>query len=287
MPRGLDHLVLAVRDLDAAGTFYESLGFRVGARNRHPWGTENRIVQFPGSFLELITIGQGARIPSHAEHAFSFGAFIGSYLRGREGFAMLALESHDAKADAAAFKAAGIGDFAPFFFDRHGKRPDGSDTYVAFTLAFARDELAPRAGFFVSQQHHPENFWNADFQRHPNGAKGLAAVAMVAENPTDHHIFLSAFTGERELDANSFGVSVTLPRGRIDILTPVGARALFGPGAGSTDDVLLIAFTVVLDDLEAIGKRLAGQGIGYATIGGRIVVPAEACFGTAIAFDRA
>ena len=53
-PRGIDHLVLAVHDLDAAGDFYEKLGFRVGARNRHPWGTENRIVQFPHIFLELF-----------------------------------------------------------------------------------------------------------------------------------------------------------------------------------------------------------------------------------------
>ncbi|RYE71196.1 MAG: VOC family protein, partial [Hyphomicrobiales bacterium] len=52
--RGLDHLVIGVADLDAAGAFYDDLGFRVGARNRHPWGTENRIVQFPGAFLELI-----------------------------------------------------------------------------------------------------------------------------------------------------------------------------------------------------------------------------------------
>ncbi len=47
--RRIDHLVLAVRDLDAAGLFYERLGFQVGARNRHPWGTENRIVQFQSS----------------------------------------------------------------------------------------------------------------------------------------------------------------------------------------------------------------------------------------------
>ena len=39
-PRPLDHLVLAVRDLDAAAAFYRALGFQVGARNRHPWGTE-------------------------------------------------------------------------------------------------------------------------------------------------------------------------------------------------------------------------------------------------------
>jgi len=36
MARGLDHIVHAVRDLDAAADLYRRLGFTVGARNRHP-----------------------------------------------------------------------------------------------------------------------------------------------------------------------------------------------------------------------------------------------------------
>ncbi|PZO02624.1 MAG: VOC family protein, partial [Hyphomicrobiales bacterium] len=83
-PRGLDHLVIGVRDLDAAGAFYESLGFTVGARNRHPWGTENRIVQFPGSFLELITIGDAAAIVPPAPRVFSFGSFVSEALKRGE-----------------------------------------------------------------------------------------------------------------------------------------------------------------------------------------------------------
>src|SRR5215470_1039177 len=56
MARALDHIVHAVRDLDAAADLYRRLGFTVGARNRHPWGTHNHIVQFPGFFTELLTL---------------------------------------------------------------------------------------------------------------------------------------------------------------------------------------------------------------------------------------
>jgi hypothetical protein len=35
----------------------------LSARNRHPWGTHNHIVQFPGSFVELITVGEPDLIP--------------------------------------------------------------------------------------------------------------------------------------------------------------------------------------------------------------------------------
>ena len=167
MPRAIDHLVLAVRDLDAAGAFYERMGFVVGARNRHPWGTENRLVQFNGSFLELVAVGAKAKIAPHRPGYFSFGTFLNDTLKRREGFAMLVLTSTDAKADARAFAKAGIGDFKPFFFERRGRRADGSATHVAFTLAFGTNAQAPQAGFFVCQHHHPENFWTRRFNGTP------------------------------------------------------------------------------------------------------------------------
>ncbi|HEV2564408.1 MAG TPA: VOC family protein, partial [Microvirga sp.] len=133
MTRRIDHLVVAVHDLDQAASFYQRLGFQVGARNRHPWGTENRIIQLPGSFIELISVGERAAISPHQASAFSFGAFVQDYLQDREGLAMLALDSRDAKADAALFAERGIGSFEPFHFERTGRRPDGSETKVAFT----------------------------------------------------------------------------------------------------------------------------------------------------------
>src|ERR1700756_4308384 len=114
MARGLDHLVHAVRDLDAAGDFYARLGFTVGARNRHPWGTHNRIVQLPGFFIELLTVGEAERIAAPQAGTISFGAFTRDFLAHGEGLAMLVLEGKDATADAEAFRRAGIGDFPPF-----------------------------------------------------------------------------------------------------------------------------------------------------------------------------
>jgi Glyoxalase-like domain len=61
MTRAIDHLVVASREPDAQAALYRRLGFQVGARNRHPWGTENHIVQFENSFLELISLGADFR----------------------------------------------------------------------------------------------------------------------------------------------------------------------------------------------------------------------------------
>lgn len=288
MARPIDHLVLAVRDLDAAGDFYARLGFQVGTRNRHPWGTENRIVQFDGSFLELITVGAGADIPPHGPRAFSFGAFVRDYLARNEGLAMLVLATTDARADAAAFAAAGIGDYEPFFFERKGKRLDGSDVHVAFTLAFAREPSLPEAAFFVCQQHFPDAFWNGAAQVHANGAHGVASVALVCENPSDHHIFLEAFTGLRDPHSTSLGVSFALPRGQIDALTPVAAAQRYGADALPQDGMGRFAgYVVAVADLPATVARLEAANIPHTMVAGRAVVPASFAFGTAIAFMQA
>ena len=163
MPRGLDHIVHAVRDLDAAAEFYSRAGFAVGARNRHPWGTHNRIVQFPGCFVELITVGEPELILPLPARAFSFGGFTRDFLARREGLSMLVLESKGAAADVVTFEKAGISSFDQFDFEREAKRPDGSTVKVAFSLALATDPMAPDIGYFTCQQHHPENFWNPGF----------------------------------------------------------------------------------------------------------------------------
>src|SRR5262249_46364576 len=85
LPHGIDHIVHAVRNLDAAGALYRRLGFTVGARNRHDWGTHNLIVQFKTAFVELLEIGEPEKIPPHQGRFFSFGAFNRDYIRAREG----------------------------------------------------------------------------------------------------------------------------------------------------------------------------------------------------------
>jgi catechol 2,3-dioxygenase-like lactoylglutathione lyase family enzyme len=282
--RGLDHLVIGVADLDAAGSFYADLGFRVGARNRHPWGTENRIVQFPGAFLELITVGDATLIPPHAPRHFSFGAFVRDALARGEGMSMLVLESHDSAGDAGSFRAAGIGDFEPFFFERQARRPDGSEVRVAFSLAFADNAAAPDCGFFVCQQHEPQNFWNPAFQQHENRVSGLSAVFLVAQEPAAQADFLGAFSGAESFATPEAGLRLPLPRGRLEVLTPPAAEAQFG-GESHRPPAHFAGFAVTAPDLDIVASRLAERGIEHDREGGRIVVPAHAALGCAIVFE--
>ncbi len=284
-PRDLDHLVIGVADLDAAGAIYASLGFRVGARNRHPWGTENRIVQFPGAFLELISVGDAGAIPPPAPRRFSFGAFVRDALVRGEGMSMLVLESGDSAADAASFREAGIGDFEPFFFERQARRPDGSQVRVAFTLAFAENPAAPECGFFLCQQHEPQNFWNPAFQQHENGATGLAAVFLVAPEPQGQGAFLSAYSGTAASMTSVGGLRLELPRGRIEVLTPQAAEVALASGGAQGGAPHFGGFAVTVPDAARVEALLVQHDIAHQHRNGRTVVPAGAALGCAIVFE--
>jgi len=283
MARGLDHIVHAVHDLDAAGAFYARLGFTVGARNRHPWGTHNRIVQFGGVFIELLGIGEPALIKAAPPREFSFGAFTQEFLARHEGLAMLVLEGKGAADDAAAFRTGGIGDFAVFDFEREGKRPDGAPVKVAFSLAFAADPLAPETGFFTCQQHYPENFWNPAFQQHANTVSGVAGVVLVAENPADHHVFFKAFAGLSDLQSSSAGITLTTPRGEIQVMEPSAYAQHFGAAPPDlARGMRLAALRFAVRDKAAARAALAGNASEHM---GKLIVGPAAAGGATLVFE--
>src|SRR5262245_9471525 len=285
MSRGLDHIVHAVHDLDAAAEFYRRLGFTVGARNRHPWGTHNHLIQFPGFFIELLAVVEPEKLGGEGFSAL-FGTFNRLFLKRHEGLSLLILESRDAVADAAQFRAAKIAASDALHFEREGKRPDGSSVKVGFSLAFARDAGAPQVGFAVCQQHYPENFWNPAFQQHANTASGIASAVLAADNPTDHHIFLSAFTGERELHAGSGAVTAPTPRGDIKVMDPAAYRTRFGIAPPDiSQGARLAAVRLSVRDPAALRVALERGQIAYAEHMGAIVIAPEAVLGATLVFE--
>ena len=286
MARGIDHVVHAVHDLDAAAALYRALGFQVGARNRHPpsWGTQNHIVQLEGCFLELLALADRTQVAPHAPRYFSFGAFNRDALARGEGLSMLALESRDAYADALAFREAGVGDFDVLDFERDAKRPDGATIKVAFSLAFAGDPNAAEIGFFTCQHRFPENFWNPAFQVHPNTAVTLVGIVMVAAQPSDFGKFLSAFAGQPI--GTSAGPVAKMPRGDIQITTPAAFENAFdAPPPDTASSARLAALRVGVRDLAATATVLNGAGFPIGEFEGNLVVGPHSAMGTTLIFE--
>ncbi len=179
MRRGIDHLVLAVRDLDAAAAFYEGLGFTLTPKAQHPFGTGNRLVQFQGGFLELLAITDPDWVADAGAGEFSFGAYSRDYLAKHEGFSMVALQSDDWREDRTSFQARQLVLPAPFSFSRMATQPDGSEVEMGFDLTFVPRREAPDAMFFTCQHRHaPEHFYKPAYQQHANGAVRIAGVTI-------------------------------------------------------------------------------------------------------------
>jgi catechol 2,3-dioxygenase-like lactoylglutathione lyase family enzyme len=286
MPRGLDHIVHAVRDLDAAAALYRGLGFTVGARNRHPWGTHNYIVQFPGFFIELLTLAEPDKLSGDGFSQL-FGAYNGDFIKRHEGLSLLILQSDDARADEAAFRAAGIAASDVMKFEREGRRPDGSPVKLGFSLAFAEDKAAPDIHFATCQQHYPENFWNPAFQKHANTVTGIAGVVIAAETPARQRDFMQAFAGAEASDADD-GFVIATPRGAIEVMTPDAFVARFGVAAPDVTRGARLAalrFTVADAGLLQGIPELAGIAGLYA--GNAAAIGAEDAMGAVLLFEPA
>ena len=288
MPHGLDHIVHAVRDLDAAAEFYSSAGFSVGARNRHAWGTHNRIVQLKNCYIEILEVAEPEKIVPHDARSFSFGAFNRDFLAKREGFSMLILNSSNAADDARSFESSGIANSKVFDFAREGTKPDGTPVKLAFSLAFASDPASPDVRFAVCQHHFPENFWDPAFQTHANGAGAVPGVAMVADNPTDHHIFLKAFTGVSDLHSSSIGIKARTENGDVEIMEPVSFRDQFGISpAVEGEEMTLNALSFEVGDIARIEALHRQSGIASQRHMGRLVVPPDVSYGATLIFRSA
>jgi len=287
MPLPIDHLVLAVRNLDDAAQTYRRLGFLVGPQNRHPWGTINRLVLLPGAFLELIAIGDASLIPDHAPQQFSFGAAVLRALADGEGLAMVALRSRDAAAEARRFAAEGLGDFAPFSFARAALDPAGAPVTIGFTLAFSEMAAAPDLAFFACQHHNAAMIWPDPPLIHPNGASSLRGIYAVMENPADFHGQIGVIVAQREMRATSRGVSIDTGDGTIDLLTAAALAQETGLDAQLMPSPKFAGYRVSVADPDSLWTMLVAAGFSPLRRGACVVVrPAEA-HGTAIVFERA
>lgn len=287
MTRGLDHLVLAGPDLGALDATYRRLGFQVGARNRHPWGTINHIVQMPGTFLELLSVEPGFARPDDSQPVAQFAGFIDTYLQRGPGFAMLVLQSDDAAADFDRLGRHGLAGPSTFRFERTGRRPDGSPVDVAFTLAFARPAGITDAGFFLCQQHFPQNFWSPALQVHPNGVTSVTAVTLVTEDVERDGEALARFA---EADARRVAhgsISIDTLRGCIEVVSPSDAATLYGPASlpRHRRGPYWAGARFGVRSLDAVARLIAAAGFPVDEVGGRLVVPASVVHGVALGFE--
>ncbi len=284
MSRAIDHLVLAVNDLEAAREAYRRMGFTLTPPAQHPWGTANSLVQLQGNFLELLAVADPGKISPPETGRFSFGAFNQAFLKRRQGLSMLVFQSADARRDQAEFAARGLTTYEPFDFSRQAKLPDGSLKTVAFSLAFVTDPRMPDAAFFTCQQHAPEFFWKPEYQRHANGARGVVEVVMLANDPGAFADFFARLVDPAAVSRSDGALRVQLGNGALAMLDATRLAQRF-PGIRLRDVLRkphFAGYSIAVDELGAAEELLKRNEVSHARTGGGLQIAAENGFGAVI-----
>jgi len=280
MIKGINHLVLAGRDLEAMRAHYQALGFTVTPRGQHPFGTANAIIQLHGTYLEPLAVAAPQDIPAHRAGHFSFAAFNRDYLARHEGFSMLVLDTTDARADVEAWRTAGLQTYAPFDFSRAAKMVDGREITVSFSLAFVSHPAAPWLGLFACQHYTPEYFAQPRYLRHANGATAVEEVWIVADTAPDLAGFFQIVTGAKAVSEDPLVTTLQTRIGAIVLARSAAFERAFGlPAPHPQDGPHLAAFTVACQTL--------GQLADLPKTGDRHVLAPSNNFGTAIGFVEA
>jgi len=171
--KGLDHVVVMVDGIDAAELAYQRLGFQVQPRGFHrKLGTANHLMIFDKDYFEVLGIVENT--PFNAERR--------EWLKDGGGLANVALATDGAETAFDAFKAAGLNPDAPLFFDR-AVEVAGKTEHAQFRTVRIPKTSMPVVGFFVCEHLTPQFVYRPEWARHPNGARGILGVTVIAEQP--------------------------------------------------------------------------------------------------------
>jgi catechol 2,3-dioxygenase-like lactoylglutathione lyase family enzyme len=266
---GIDHIIVAVRDLEAARAGWQRLGFTLTPRGRHVGqGTANYCIMFPRDYLELLGFVE------RDEHAHRLETF----LAGREGAMSVAFApDRDAAAARAALAANGLHPGEPRALGRALELPEG-DVTPRFSLLNLPSEETPALDCFVCGHLTPELVRRPEWLRHPNGVTGIAAVHLVAEDPAALAPAYRRLLGAERVSPNGNGIAVDTGRNRLNF-----AR----PGMSGTDipPPAITALELRVESLAATGDYLRGVGIAYLDLpDGRLAVNPADANGTALLF---
>jgi hypothetical protein len=249
--KGLDHVVVMVDGIDAAERQYERLGFQVQPRGFHSkLGTANHLMIFDRDYFEILGIVEPT--PFNAERR--------DWLKAGGGLANVALATDGADLAFSAFKAAGLNPDAPLFFDRAVEIGGKTEKAAFRTVRIPKTNL-PVVGFFVCEHLTPQFVYRSEWAKHPNGARGIAGVTVIAEQPAKWTAELEKYFGAGSVTRDGEGIVAGTGTQPIRYLTRQAYLARYRgitpvrPG----DHPALLSLRV--DSLAACAALLAKNGV--------------------------
>jgi catechol 2,3-dioxygenase-like lactoylglutathione lyase family enzyme len=273
---GADHVVVTVRDLDAAAEQWKRLGFTLSPRGTHSplLGSANYTIMFGEDYLELLGV----------LHDTEHNKATRDFLKTREGIERTAFTTDDAAAGAAELAGRGLKPLGPVHFGRPVDLPGGGTGEAKFNVfRWPLDESPGGMRIFACQHLTRPTVWIPELQKHPNGASRIVRIEILAAEPKAAAEHMGRLIDE---PVSSINGAWRVPSGpkRADFLFydrdafakryPEAVRA----GAASEGAAALVIGTA---DLPAAIKALGTSAVPHD---GAVSVPAKAASGVIVSF---
>jgi len=238
---GIDHIIIAVRDLEAARLGWQRFGFALTPRGRHiGQGTANYCIMFGRDYLELLGFVE------RDEHAHRLETFLAR----REGPMSVAFApERDAEATAAALTAREL-------LGRALELPEGAVT-PRFSLLNLPPRETPALDCFICGHLTPELVRRDEWLAHPNGVTGIKAVHLVADDPAA--ALAPAYRrlfGDDRVTTTGAGIEVDTSRNRLVFTRPALSGLDIAPPA-------ITALELSVVDRATTAAYLKGAGVAF------------------------
>ncbi len=257
----LDHVIIAVKSLDAAAATFKRLGFTLTPRGLHEGkGTGNHCIMFGSTYIELLGIvdetGTKGRL---AERVNARG----------EGAMGIAYGADDADQTYAALQAASVDAEPPNDLSRPLDL-DGKRDIVRFRNIMLPKLALPDTMQFVCTHTTPElTRARREWMLHPSGAMGVAEVILVANDVA---------AAQREL------APASLTNSAITVMTATDAASRFGKALQGAPKQGIVAITIRVNEPDAAAAMLDMAKIPHHETKNGVIVPASAAHGVVVEF---
>jgi hypothetical protein len=289
MKRELDHVGVAVKNLDRGHEAFSRLGFQLTARSIHSgsasagapitkWGSGNHCAMFHEGYLEIIGLTDPAIYSSVKD-------MVARY----EGLHIVAVGCGDADAALAEFQKSGAPVEAARALERDAPYgPDNKETRRAkFRNMYVNRDAFPEGRFLFIEHLTRDVLWQPHLLDHPNGAIGIDAVYfVVADAAATARKFAPVFSDKVQQFPN--GAKLTLDRGTMWLAEEKGWRERV-PGSFVPPIPSPAGFGIKVKSIEATRDYFKSKGVQvHAGMNASQlwIAPEEAC-GAAIQFSQA
>lgn len=270
----IDHVVVDVGDrMEEAAHCYRRLGFHLTERAHHSLGSANHLAMLDPDYVELLSPGNAQR------------SDLADFPVGLNG---LVFAMHGADALHKIQRDRGVPVEPVQYFTRGVQLPDGRHGEARFNVV----RLPPRSVFdgrvYFCEHLTPDMVWRPEWQTHPNGAVGIARVALASSAPDRIADAFDRMFGPNAVERAGATGKHIMVAGKVDVeiwqrdrLASILGTAM-PDAAGRGDHMALLGIRV--RSLAATESVLRLNGVPVETRDDRLLVKPAAAMNVAVEF---